>query len=239
MSTTTRIPPIDELLKDADRVVLHNVAWGVYVGLRDDDAHRHLRMEYIEEPSSSRPRDTAMRSTTDDSTAWCGNSWSRWDPLACAGSTTLRREDDEAGKESDTCFYLAHEPLIRDKDEIDLAVDPPPDLAIEVDDSNDSRDKLPIYAALRVPEVWRTMPGPARSGLVASRSNGTYTPIPRSDCLPLLTPERVLHALALCRGVPSRAGQSPARVGPDVDARAWRGPRGTMIGDRRSKESGW
>ena len=76
-------------------------------------------------------------------------------PCACAGSTTLRRENDEAGKEADTCFYIANEPLIRDKDEIDLDVDPPPDLAIEVDDTHDSQGKLPIYAALRVPEVWR------------------------------------------------------------------------------------
>ena len=103
-------------------------------------------------------------------------------------------------------FDLAHEPLIRDKDEIDLAVDPPPDLAIEVDDSNDSRDKLPIYAALRVPEVLRDDAGTGSLWFGRLQVDGTYTPIPRSHRLPLLTPERVLHALALCRGVPECAG---------------------------------
>ncbi len=130
-------------------------------------------------------------------------------PCACAGATTLRRENEEAGKESDTSFYISHEPFIRDKDEIDLTVDPPPDLAIEVDDMHDSQEKLPISAALRVPEVWRHE---ARTGALwfgRLQEDGTYAPIARSECLPLLTPERVLEALALCRGVPeSRWGRS-------------------------------
>ena len=210
MSTTTTVPRIDELSKDADRVVLHNVPWDVYVGLRNNDAYRQVRMAYYQgtlELMSPRYRHEKYNRRLDRVV---------WElvvalgiPCACAGSTTLRREDDEAGKESDTCFYLAHEPLIRDKEEIDLAVDPPPDLAIEVADSNDSRDKLPISAALRVPEVWRYS---ARTGSLwfgRLQPDGTYAPIPRSDCLPLLTPERVLQALALCRGVPeSLWGQS-------------------------------
>ena len=39
--------------------------------------------------------------------------------------------------------------------EIDLAVDPPPDLAIETEISRTAVSKLRIYAALGVPEVWR------------------------------------------------------------------------------------
>jgi Uma2 family endonuclease len=40
------------------------------------------------------------------------------------------------------------------KEEIDLAVDPPPDLVLEVDISRTSRGRFPIYGALGVPEVW-------------------------------------------------------------------------------------
>ncbi len=40
------------------------------------------------------------------------------------------------------------------KARIDLAVDPPPDLVIEIDIAHPSLDKLPLYAAA-VPEVWR------------------------------------------------------------------------------------
>ena len=43
---------------------------------------------------------------------------------------------------------------MRDVDELDLSVDPPPDLAIEVDISSSSLDQLAIYADMGVPEVW-------------------------------------------------------------------------------------
>ena len=45
-------------------------------------------------------------------------------------------------------------PRCRGKRELDLSVDPPPDLAIEVDISRSSIDKLGIYAEMGVPEVW-------------------------------------------------------------------------------------
>jgi Uma2 family endonuclease len=76
-------------------------------------------------------------------------------PCQSGGSTTLDREDLARGLEPDRCYYLEHEAAVRDKDEIDLAVDPPPDLAIEVDISRSSLSRMSIYAALGVPEVWR------------------------------------------------------------------------------------
>ena len=93
-------------------------------------------------------------------------------------------------------------PLIRDKVEIDLAIDPPPDLAIEVDNTRNFEGKLPIDAALRIPEVWRY---DAKAGALwfgRLQADGTYAPLTQSECLPLLTPGRVLEALNLCRGVP-------------------------------------
>ena len=38
---------------------------------------------------------------------------------------------------------------------IDLTLDPPPDLAIEIDMTSPSIPRLPIYCALGIPEVWR------------------------------------------------------------------------------------
>jgi Uma2 family endonuclease len=72
-----------------------------------------------------------------------------------AGSTTFRREDLSKGFEPDACFYVRHAWTIRGKDEIDLNVDPPPDLVIEIDITRSSLNKLEIYAAVQVPEVWR------------------------------------------------------------------------------------
>ena len=70
------------------------------------------------------------------------------------GSTTFRREDLERGFEPDSCFYIQNEESVRGKARIDLTVDPPPDLVIEIDITSPSINKLPIYARLGVPEVW-------------------------------------------------------------------------------------
>lgn len=72
-----------------------------------------------------------------------------------AWSTTFRREDLERGLEPDRCFYIQNLNAILGKLEIDLSTDPPPDLAIEIDIMSSCLDRLGIYAALGVPEVWR------------------------------------------------------------------------------------
>jgi Uma2 family endonuclease len=71
------------------------------------------------------------------------------------GSTTWRSKPKAAGKEADECFYIQNEVAVRDKLKIDLNTDPPPDLAIEIDISSSSIDKMAIYAGLKIPEVWR------------------------------------------------------------------------------------
>jgi Uma2 family endonuclease len=70
------------------------------------------------------------------------------------GSTTFRREDLERGFEPDSSFYIQNEGRIRGKTRLDLTVDPPPDLVVEIDITSPSLDKLPIYARIGVPEVW-------------------------------------------------------------------------------------
>ena len=71
------------------------------------------------------------------------------------GSTTFKREDLQRGFEPDSCFYVQNEERVRGKYEIDPNVDPPPDLVLEVDITNPSLDRFPIYAPFGVPEVWR------------------------------------------------------------------------------------
>jgi Uma2 family endonuclease len=70
------------------------------------------------------------------------------------GSTTFRREDLQRGFEPDACFYVQSVIRIRGKTELDLTIDPPPDVVIEVDLTNPSLAKFPIFAQLGVPEVW-------------------------------------------------------------------------------------
>lgn len=100
------------------------------------------------------------------------------------GSTTFRREDLQRGFEPDSCFYLQHEPQIRGKDEIDLLIDPPPDLVIEVDITHSSLDKLPLYAQVGVPEVWRY---DGKRVAILALAGESYGEVTRSSALPALT----------------------------------------------------
>ncbi len=67
------------------------------------------------------------------------------------GSTTLKLPEI-AGIEPDTCFYIANSQRVRNCANLNLATDPPPDLAIEWDLT--SKTTIDVYQALRVPEVW-------------------------------------------------------------------------------------
>jgi Uma2 family endonuclease len=70
-------------------------------------------------------------------------------------STTFRRRRRQRGLEADNSYWIANEAKVRGKQTIDLRIDPPPDLAIEIDLTHSSLNRMAIYAALRVPEVWR------------------------------------------------------------------------------------
>ncbi|NES80598.1 MAG: Uma2 family endonuclease [Moorea sp. SIO2B7] len=70
-------------------------------------------------------------------------------------STTWRSKPKAAGKEADECFYIQNEAKMRGKIKIDLQVDPPPDLVIEVDMTHSFIDKLSVYSELKVPEIWQ------------------------------------------------------------------------------------
>ncbi|MEH2280513.1 MAG: Uma2 family endonuclease [Nostoc sp.] len=71
----------------------------------------------------------------------------------CLGSTTFKNQVMAQCIEPDQCFYIKNESKIRGKKRLDLAVDPPPDLALEIDIT--SRTHPNIYEALKVPELWR------------------------------------------------------------------------------------
>jgi Uma2 family endonuclease len=69
------------------------------------------------------------------------------------GSTTLKNDRMTQAVEPDACFYIQNSALIIGKNRLDLTVDPPPDLAIEIDLT--SRTQLDNYQILGVPELWR------------------------------------------------------------------------------------
>ncbi len=109
------------------------------------------------------------------------------------GSATFQREDLERGLEPDQCYYFSSAEKVADWARIDLSVDPPPDLAIEIDIASDSRRRLSIYAALGVPEVWRF--DGERLDALRLGERGEYQPVSNSEYFPLLPMEEVARFL--------------------------------------------
>jgi Uma2 family endonuclease len=139
------------------QVVLHGVSWETYEGLlRSDESQRgSVRMSYdrgrlvLMSPSQEHEQGAErLGLLVRLAAAVLGRE------LLGVGRMTLKRQEIGRGKEADTAFYLASEPLVRGK-EIDLDVDPPPDLAIEVEITHHDQGMLAIDEALGVGEVWR------------------------------------------------------------------------------------
>ena len=70
------------------------------------------------------------------------------------GSTTYKQEWLGRGVEPDACFYVQNAARIIGKERVDLSIDPPPDIVVEIDISHSSAGKFTIYAELGVPEFW-------------------------------------------------------------------------------------
>jgi Uma2 family endonuclease len=139
------------------RVILHNVSWETYERLLVDLGDRSApRMTFdrgtleIMSPSSEHERyNRTIAQIVEELAVELDVN------VDSLGSTTFRHEDIDRGFEPDSCFYIQNAPRVRGKKRIDLAVDPPPDLVIEIDITSPSLAKMPILAQVGVPEVWR------------------------------------------------------------------------------------
>ena len=168
------------------RVILHNVRWETYERLLAEHADSSApRFTYdrgeLEIMSPSPEHERVNRRLAQLVLALTEEMGVEAEDL---GSTTFRREDLKRGFEPDSCFYIENEELIYGKDRVDLSVDPPPDLVIEIDITSPSISKLPIYAQMGVPEVWRY----DGEHLTMWKLEGSrYTEITESLALPSLT----------------------------------------------------
>ena len=70
------------------------------------------------------------------------------------GSTTMNYPQHLKGAEPDNAYYIQHQPLVKGRN-VDFAIDPPPDLVVEVDITHTDIDKPAFYASIGVPEFWR------------------------------------------------------------------------------------
>jgi Uma2 family endonuclease len=76
-------------------------------------------------------------------------------PFRPGGSVTMKSKKKLKGIEGDDVFWLTNAAQLAGVRDLDLQIHPPPDLALEVDVTHSSMNRLRIYARLRVPEVWR------------------------------------------------------------------------------------
>lgn len=121
------------------------------------------------------------------------------------GSTTFKNQDMGKGIEPDNCFYIQNEAVVREKDRVDLTIDPPPDLVLEVDIT--SRTHLSIYEALGVPELWRFEKGKLQINVLQDGKYVLSETSPNFPNLPLIEiiPQYLAQSKAIGRNKTMRA----------------------------------
>jgi Uma2 family endonuclease len=198
------------------RVVLRNVSWETYERLLEDHLDRSApRFTYdqgvLEIMSPSAEHEWYNRLISDLVKLLARES--RIDVLDL-GSTTFKRAPAKQGFEPDSCFYVTHIREVRGKDRLDMAIDPSPDLVVEVMVTHPSLSKFSLYAELGIPEVW-TYDG-SRLAMYELRGR-EYIEIPSS---------RVL------RGLKAQQLGEFLELGKTLDSLAW--PEEVLLRFRRS-----
>jgi Uma2 family endonuclease len=112
------------------------------------------------------------------------------------GQTTWKKRALAKGVEADCSYYVKNARQVIGKSRLNLESVPPPDLVVEIDITNSSLRKLPIYAALRVPELWRYDGQTLR---IYELAEGTYVEIQESRVLPGLTGSLLTEYLELSK----------------------------------------
>jgi Uma2 family endonuclease len=187
MTTAIQSPP-------EQRVVLHNLSWQTYDRLLAEVAGcSSLRLTYdrgtLEIISPSEEHEELNRSLA---------------YLIEALVTELDLESRSLGSATFSASQVAG------KRKIDLRIDPPPDLVIEVELTSSAVDKLDLYAQLRVPELWRCSADVVR---ILRLVSGRYEESTSSLAFPFLTAEKLSELL--------RQGQSARRSQWIRSLRAW------------------
>jgi Uma2 family endonuclease len=178
------------------RFVLRGVGWNVYEGIRQALGDHPIRLTF-----DGRNLEFMSPSPLHESYSYLFGrlldtiTLELRIQIRSGRSITFRRPELERGLKPDNCYWIQNEPAVRGKPDIDLATDPPPDLAIEIDITHGSLDRLAIYSGLGVPEVWR-FDGESLF-VYLLQSNGEYSVVERSRCLPSVPVQELIPFLQL------------------------------------------
>ncbi|MFM2379281.1 MAG: hypothetical protein RLZZ143_1859 [Cyanobacteriota bacterium] len=143
MTATVIAPP-------AEIINLSGISWETYETLLEELNNRRLRLTYnrgileIMAPSPEHELSKEVLGRFVETIA---------EELAVQiyplGSTTFKRPEI-SGAEPDKCFYIYNIDAVCGKKRLDLNEDPAPDLALEIDVTSSSQNRLQVYADLGV-----------------------------------------------------------------------------------------
>ena len=197
-----KIVSVDEL--SCEKVILQDVSWETYNRLvKEQMGKREIRLSYSEgclQIMVESIKHGKLAGILGEIVSEIGDLLEM--DFVVAGSTTFRKETGKKGFEPDDSFYFQNAAQIRRNDDINLAVDPPPELIIEVDVTSPSLPRFPIFAEVGVAEVWRYDGSDVKFHRL--QTNGTYAEISESVCLPKITSESVTRLLESSFEMPRR-----------------------------------
>jgi len=148
---------MNTVLDSSQTVLLHNISWNSYKQIADalqDQTPAHLtydrgRLEIMvlsfQHENLKKLIAMLFERLTEDLDI----------EICAAGSTTFQKEDLERGFEPDESYYIENAAYMRGRKSVNLDFDPPPDLSIEIDVTQSSINRMNIFAAIGIREVWR------------------------------------------------------------------------------------
>ncbi|MFM7975428.1 MAG: Uma2 family endonuclease [Pirellula sp.] len=179
------------LLKEESetRIVLENVSWEIFVALADERRGSVPRLSYdegvLEMMSPKRKHESISCLLGRMIEAY---SEIKGIEILSVASVTVKRSDLKKAYEADESYYVTNIDKVLAKEELDFEVDPPPDLVIEVELTSSAIDKLELFAAMQVREVWRH---DGTSVQFYRLSSGRYECIAESTELPGLSSDLI------------------------------------------------
>ena len=195
---TPTLIDIVKYLRPGQRIVATEISWEDYEQLLAwrDDYRRTVRLTYdqgrIEIMVLSILHERLRKALALLVEAWLAESGGDYVP---SGQLTHKRKDLDRGFEPDECYYVQNWQKVAARRELDFTKDPPPDFTLEVEVSRSVLGRLPVFAAFKIPEVWRYDGN--KIAILLLQPNGEYQESATSHAVPNFPFSDVPRFLAL------------------------------------------
>ena len=180
-------PPSAPPVVGEERFLIADIRWDFYLAFCEEIGERPLRLTYsdgmLEIMRTKAPHEFYKKMLAKlIETIFLERNMA----VRSGGSMTFQRQDLEKGFEPDECWWIEREAEVRGKREFDFQHDPPPDLAIEIEMSRSLVNRVRIFAAMGVKELWRY--NGKRLRFCVLQDDGSYEDQDTSLAFPWLRP---------------------------------------------------